>query len=77
MTEPSQALFRWQSDDVIEQGPFNPNDNVVGVPEGPGLGVDLSPTALKRCHKRFCDEGPYDQYFNPKAPQRMVRLPLY
>ena len=77
MTEPNQSLFRWQSDDVIEQGPFRPRNNVIDVPEAPGLGVDLCRTALARCHKRFCDEGPYDQYFNPKSPRKKVRLPLY
>jgi glucarate dehydratase len=74
--EPSQSLFRWQIDDVTEEGPFKPENNVLLVPEGPGLGVTLSPKALKRCHERFCAEGPYNQYHNPDAPGKMRRLPL-
>ena len=76
MFQPSQSLFRWQTDDVIEEGPFQPKNNVVAVPEGPGLGVTISAEGLKRCHERFRDEGPYDEYYNPAHPDRYTRLPL-
>jgi len=46
--EPSQSLFRWQTDDVIEEGPLRQTNNIIPVPEGPGLGVTLSPKGLKR-----------------------------
>ena len=75
--EPSQCLFRWQCDDVIEEGPFKPRHNVLEVPQGPGLGVTLSPTALRRCHERFRSEGPYNHYHDPHAPGKMRRLPLH
>lgn len=55
--QPSQCLFRWQVDDVIEEGPFSPRNGVLPVPEGPGLGVTLSPSGLKRCHERFLEDG--------------------
>jgi glucarate dehydratase len=74
--EPSQSLFRWQIDDVIEEGPFKPKRNLLPVPEGPGLGVTLSPKALKRCHERFLREGPYNHYHDPLAPGKFRRLPL-
>ena len=74
--EPSQTLFRWQTDDVIEEGPFQPRNGVVPVPEGPGLGVTLSRERLKRCHDRFLEEGPVDHYHDPLAPGRYRRLPL-
>lgn len=73
---PSQSLFRWQTDDVIERGPFKPEDNVVPVPEGPGLGVTLSSTGLDRCHRRFVEEGPYDEFHDPSHPGEYTRLPL-
>jgi len=76
LREPSQSLFRFQADDVIEEGPFKPKNNLIPVPESPGLGVTLSPTALKRCHERFLREGNYDQYHNPRKPGVFVRLPL-
>lgn len=76
ISQPCQSLFRWQTDDVIEEGPFKPQNNLVPVPEGPGLGVTLSPSGLKRCHQRFLDEGPYDEYYNPQRPGEYVRLPL-
>ena len=73
--EPSQSLFRWQIDDVIEEGPFRQINNVISVPEGPGLGVTLSAEGLKRCHQRFVDDGPMDHFFNPDSPGRLCRLP--
>lgn len=73
--QPSQSLFRWQVDDVIEEGPFCPHKNMVSVPERPGLGVTLSPSGLKRCHQRFLDEGPCDEFFDPACPGWYGRLP--
>ena len=31
-----------------------------------------SSAALKRCHERFRDEGPYDQHFDPANPDRKI-----
>jgi len=76
MHRPSQSLFRWQTDDVTAEGPFRPQSNVLPVPEGPGLGVTLSPTGLARCHERFNEQGPYDEFYNPSHPGRYARLPL-
>lgn len=59
---PSQTLLRWHRDDVIAEGPFRPDHNRVQVPSGAGLGVTLDRNALERCHRRFVEEGPYDQY---------------
>jgi hypothetical protein len=30
--KPSQTLFRWQTDDVIHEGPFQPRNNTVTHP---------------------------------------------
>lgn len=76
MSEPSQALLRWQFVDVIEEGPFKPKNNVVFVPEGPGLGVTLSRDGLKRCHELFRNDGPMDHFYDPLNPGRLRRLPL-
>jgi glucarate dehydratase len=73
--EPSQSLFRWQTDDVIEEGPFRQTNNVIPVPEEPGLGVTLSPKALKRCHERFVNDGPIDHFYDPNCQGRLRRLP--
>jgi glucarate dehydratase len=77
VTEPGQCILHWQKDDVIEDGPFCPKNNVVAVPEGPGLGVTLSPERLKRCHERFLQEGPYNFFRDPEAPGQYRRLPLH
>ena len=74
--EPSQALFRWQTVDVIEEGPFEPRNNTVSVPEGPGLGVTLDRKSLKHCHELFINDGPMDHFINPGCPEVFQRLPL-
>ncbi len=74
--EPSQSLFRWQTDDVIEDGPFRQKNDVIPVPEGPGLGVTLNPESLKRCHQRFLDDGPMNHFHDPYEPGVLRRLPL-
>lgn len=76
ITEPSQSLFRWQIGDVIEGGPFVQKNNVVDVPEGPGLGVALDRRELERWHRHFVDNGPLDHFHDPAAPGRFRRLPL-
>jgi len=77
ITEPSQSLFRWQIGDVIEQGPFRQKNNVVRVPEGPGLGVTLDRSALKHWHQHFVDHGPLNHYYDPLRPGIYRRLPLH
>jgi len=74
--EPNQSLFRMQPLDVVEEGPFQPERNIVRVPEKPGIGVTLSKDKLAHCHRMFCEEGPYDQHNDPDEPGRFKRLPL-
>jgi glucarate dehydratase len=59
ISEPSQSLMHWTTDDVTEQGVFSPHAGFVTVPDGPGLGVTLDPVALRRCHERFLAEGTF------------------
>jgi glucarate dehydratase len=74
--EPNQSLFRMQLFDVIEEAPFDLKNNLLAVPEGPGLGVTLSPDRLAHCHKLYMDEGPLDKYRDPFAPDQNRILPL-
>jgi len=74
--EPHQWLFRFMTDDVIAGERFNAQNNLVSVPEGPGLGVELDQKALKRCADRFKEHGPMDQYFNTQKPGTYLRVPL-
>ena len=59
ISEPSQALFHYYADDVIAEGAFCPRSGYLPVPEGPGLGVNLDPKALRRCHERYLTEGSF------------------
>lgn len=74
--EPNQSLFRMQPMDIIEGGPFLPKNNVVRVPEGPGLGVTLSQEKLAIRHKDLVDNGPCNKYHDPARPGTFRRLPL-
>ena len=75
ISEPSQSLFRWQVADVIVDGPFRQTNNVVRVPDGPGLGVTLDRDALARWHQHYVDNGPLDHYLDPWGDGRYWRLP--
>lgn len=73
--EPSQSLFRWQDADVIEEGPFKLVDNVVKVPERPGLGVTLDKKSLEILHKDYINNGSSIMYYNFNNPKKFNRLP--
>jgi glucarate dehydratase len=74
--EPSQSLFRWQVADVIEGGPFRQTENVVPVPEGPGLGVTLDRKSMDPLHRHYVEHGSLDHFHDPAAPGTFRRLPL-
>ena len=76
ISQASQSLFRWQIGDVIEGGPFRQTDNVVSVPEGPGLGVTLDRAALKVWNRHFVEHGALDHFHDPAFPGRHRRIPL-
>jgi len=76
ITEPSQSLCRWQTADVLEEGPFRQTNNVVRVPSGDGLGVTLDRASLARLNRDFVDNGPLDHFHDPLRPGRYRRLPL-
>ena len=74
--EPNQSLFRMQPMDIVNEGPFRPKNNVVRVPEGPGLGVTLNRDALAFCHRHYVENGPMNKYHDPAQPSTYRRLPL-
>ncbi len=45
--------YPWQSDEVIVGGRIKFEDGAVGVPQGPGLGVELDRKALASLHKNY------------------------
>jgi glucarate dehydratase len=59
MDDASQTLLRWYADDVLVGGPLVPRGGVLPVPTDPGLGIDVDPVALKRCHRRYLEEGAF------------------
>lgn len=77
ISEASQSLFRWQIGDVIRGGPFRQTNDVIRVPEGPGLGVELDPDGMRRWAVLFEDEGPMSHFFDPARPARHRTLPLH
>jgi glucarate dehydratase len=76
MHEPSQSLFRFMEFEIVEEGPFDPVDNMLDVPEGPGLGMTLIEKNVAHGHNLFKENGPMNQYFNPANPKEYIRLPL-
>jgi glucarate dehydratase len=49
--------YPWQSDEVITRGRFTFEEGSVGVPTGPGLGVELDKDALARLHQVYLQAG--------------------
>ena len=76
LREPNQSLFRMQPIDVTNEGPFRPRDNVVMVPEAPGLGVTLAADRLRHCHELFLRDGPMNKYYDADAHGAYRWLPL-
>lgn len=74
--EPNQSLLRWQATDIIEGGPFKLRNNVVTVPEGPGLGVTLDSEAMAHCHELFLKTGPLHKCYKLDIRGGHSRLPL-
>ncbi len=74
--EPSQSLFHMQPLDVIAEGPFRPRNNVLTVPEAPGIGVTLDRDKLAFCHRAFVENGPFNKFHDPDRPGHFRRLPL-
>ena len=75
ISEPNQSLFRWQPHDVIVEGPFLPRNNLVKVPEGPGLGVTLDRDRLAFLARHYLENGPCSKYRDRWGQGRFRRLP--
>lgn len=75
--EPSQCVLHWMAGDVIQGGPFKLKNNLVSVPEGPGLGIELDRGTLNYWHKHLLEHGPLNIYHNPENPESFRRLPLH
>ena len=74
--EPGQSLLHWQAGDIIEGGPMQLKNNMIPVPEGPGLGVTIDSGLLERHHRLFLENGPMNKFYDPQAPGVFRRLPL-
>jgi glucarate dehydratase len=70
ISQPSQTLLRWHTDDVTEGGPPQPRDGVLPVPDEPGLGIELDRVALARCNERYASEGEYNIFSDPSRAGR-------
>jgi glucarate dehydratase len=74
--EPNQSLLRWQPFDVIAEGPFSPMNNVLPLPDGPGLGVTLDRDRLAFAARLLKERGVPNKYHDPDRPGVMRRMPL-
>lgn len=77
ITEASQSLFRWQIGDVIRDGPFRQKNNVISVPTGDGLGIELDKSSMERWSSHFKENGPMSHFIDPNNPGRYRKLPLH
>jgi glucarate dehydratase len=53
LTYACDTHWPWKSEDVVAGTPFTFRGGALGVPSGPGLGVELDRDALARLHERY------------------------
>lgn len=66
LDQPGQSLLRWYADDVISPL-FEPRQNKLPIPTGPGLGIRVDRAALRRCEQRFERDGTMSQLGEPAS----------
>ncbi|MEV6483130.1 glucarate dehydratase family protein [Streptomyces sp. NPDC051576] len=74
--------YPWNSaDDIVVPGVLELRDGAVGVPTGPGLGVELDHDALDRLHRLYVDSGVRTRddtaYMRRVRPDYEPRLPRW
>jgi glucarate dehydratase len=65
-----------QADDVITR-PWEFRDGCLGVPEGPGLGVELDPDQVERYHRLYLEVGDRDEFQDERRGAWSPFLPLW
>jgi glucarate dehydratase len=73
LAQAHQSLLHWYVDDVVAGGAFRPQNDVVPVPPGPGLGVELDPDGLARCAEDFDRNGELSQLDPGEGAFRRLR----
>ncbi|MGK6314332.1 enolase C-terminal domain-like protein [Neorhizobium sp. DT-125] len=64
------AHYHYLTDDIIAGGPLRYVDGAIGVPTGPGLGVELDPEKMDKYERYFEEKGDYYARFrtDPRRP---------
>jgi glucarate dehydratase len=73
LSQTHESLVRWYVADVIVGGPFRPRNDVVAIPTGPGLGVELDSDGLSSCAEDFERSGELSQLDTGKTRYRHLR----
>jgi L-alanine-DL-glutamate epimerase-like enolase superfamily enzyme len=68
MVHANQTVLHLLDGDVVRT-PFVLKDGYAGVPQGPGLGVELDEGLLREYARRFDDEGPCWFWAGPDAKE--------
>jgi len=69
---PNQTLYMRLSGDVVMEQ-FSFEKGCIGVPEGPGLGVELDPAKVERYHRVFKERGQFPAY-GSRPPERFEKI---
>jgi hypothetical protein len=69
--------LRWYTNDVIVNGPFQPYEGHIDVPDTPGLGIELDRAALASAHAAFDESGPIETAAIDPIVGYLRRPPLY
>lgn len=61
LTYACDTHWPWKTEDVVKSGALRFADGAVGVPTGPGLGVEIDEAALEQLHQQYLDCGIRDR----------------
>jgi len=60
--------FNCSIERLAKGGPFRQKNNIIPVPQGPGLGAVTDQERLNRWHQHYLENGPLDHFYSPEEP---------
>ena len=73
----NQCMYDWFDDDYIKGGKLKFEQGTLGVPDGPGIGVELDREKMRRYHEKFLEVGTYSIFGNTDEGMLKSGVPLW
>lgn len=76
LTHAADSHYPDQSDDILTES-LKFENGCLKLPEGPGLGVEIDPYKLEKYHRLYLEVGDSLEFFDPRRPNWVPRVPLW